>query len=368
MEKQLAAYDDWVRAEILPRARTDNRLPPAIYADNLKQFGVRVEPQELIRRALLSFAEIRNEMQALAPLVAKAKGYRSGDYRDVIAELKKSQVNGKAIMPLYRKTLTDSEALIRREHIVSLPERAAVIRLASEAESAQLPAPHMSPPRLVGNTGEYGEFVLPLTVPAPAGKKTLRMDDFTYHAAAWTLTAHEARPGHELQFATMIEQGVSTARAVFAFNSVNVEGWALYAEAEMKPYFPLDGQLIGLQLRLQRAARAFVDPMLNLGLMKPEEASDFLMKEVGLSEAMTKQEVDRYTFRSPGQATSYFVGYQALMETRERAELALRSKFDRQRFNDFVLSQGLLPPDLLKKAVMETFVPAELARGAGTRK
>jgi Bacterial protein of unknown function (DUF885) len=362
METQLKAYDAWVRAEILPRARADNRLPPAIYADNLKQFGVRVEPQELIRRALLSYAEIRNEMQALAPLVAKARGYKATDYREVIAELKKQQVSGKAILPLYSKTLASIEDEIRREHIVSLPARAAKIRLASEAESAQIPAPHMNPPRLVGNTGEYGEFVLPLNVPAAEGRKALKTDDFTFEAATWTLTAHEARPGHELQFATMIERGVSTARAVFAFNSVNVEGWALYSEAEMKPFFPLDGQLIGLQHRLMRAARAFLDPMLNLGLIQPDEARELLMKEVCLSPAMAKQEVDRYTFRSPGQATSYFVGYQALMETRERAELALKKRFDRQRFNDFVLGQGMLPPALLQRAVMETFVPEELAR------
>ena len=36
----------------------------------------------------------------------------------------------------------------------------------------------------------------------------------------------------------MIEAGVSIARAVFAFNSVNVEGWGLYAEAELQPYEP----------------------------------------------------------------------------------------------------------------------------------
>ena len=68
------------------------------------------------------------------------------------------------------------------------------------------------------------------------------MDDFNYDAIAWTLTAHEARPGHELQFAAMLERGVSTARVVFAFNSANVEGWALYAEAVMKQYLPLEGR------------------------------------------------------------------------------------------------------------------------------
>ena len=95
---------------------------------------------------------------------------------------------------------------------------------------------------------------------SPSSGAMQGFDDFTFDAASWTLTAHEARPGHELQFASLVEKGVSLARAVFAFNSVNVEGWALYAEAEMKPYLPLDGQLIGLQHRLMRAARAFLDP------------------------------------------------------------------------------------------------------------
>jgi uncharacterized protein (DUF885 family) len=192
-----------------------------------------------------------------------------------------------------------------------------------------------------------------------ASGKALKFDDFTHQAGTWSITAHEARPGHELQFAKMLEAGVSTARALFAFNSVNVEGWALYAEAEMQPYEPLDGQLFALQARMQRAARAFLDPMVNLGQITPERVKSFLMDEVGLSEGMATQEMQRYTFRAPGQATSYFYGYQRLMETREAAEVALGKKFNRQAFNDFVLAQGLVPPAVLRKAVMEEFVPAQ---------
>jgi uncharacterized protein (DUF885 family) len=356
LEQQLKAYDEWIRATVLPQARTDHRLPPELYADNLKQYGVDIAPEALMQRALTSFAEIRREMQALAPQVAREKKLKSSDYRDVIRALKKQQVTGDAILPLYRKRLEAMEAIIRREDIVTLPARKAQIRLASEAETAMTPAPNMRPPRLIGNTGEYGEFVLPLKVPGKEGEAALTTDDFTYDAAAWTLTAHEARPGHEMQFSAMVEKGISTARGIFAFNSVNVEGWGLYAEAEMKPYLPLDGQLIALQHRLMRAARAFLDPMVNLGRLSPEQAKEFLMQEVVLSEGMAKQEADRYSFRTPGQATAYFYGYQRLMETRQRAELALREKFDRKAFHDFVLGQGLLPPDLLQKAVMEEFV------------
>jgi len=360
IEQQLTAYDAWVKDTLLPQARADHRLPPAIYADNLKQFGVDIAPEALMQRALVSFVEIQNEMQAVAQMVAREKKLKVSDYRDVIRALKAKQIIGAGVLPLYEKRLATLEEIIRRERIVTLPSRKAVIRLASEAESAMQPAPNMRAPRLIGNTGEYGEFVLPLVVPGKAGREALRMDDFTYDAGTWTLTAHEARPGHELQFSAIVEKGISNARAIFAFNSVNVEGWGLYAEAEVKPYLPLEGQLIALQHRLMRAARAFVDPMVNLGQLTPEQAKDLLMKDVVLSDGMAQQEVDRYTFRLPGQATSYFYGYQRLMETRQRAQLALREKFDRQAFNDFVLGQGLLPPRLLEKAVMEEFVAKQV--------
>ena len=359
LETQLTAYNAQVKAQMLPRARTDHRLPPEVYADNLHQFGVDISPQELIAKALTSFAEIRNQMNITAGLIAREKGLPDADYRSVMRELKKQQIPSDKVMVLYAERLAQIENAAREQKIVSLPSRKAVIRLASAAENAAQPAPHMDPPRLIGNTGEYGEFVLTTGMPPDATGKSLVFDDFTHQAGTWSITAHEARPGHELQFAKMIETGVSTARAVFAFNSVNVEGWALYAEAEMQPYEPLDGQLFALQARMLRAARAFLDPMVNLGEISPDGVKSVLMDDVGMSEGMATQEMQRYTFRAPGQATSYFYGYQRLMETRQAAEVALGKKFNRQAFNDFVLAQGLVPPALLRKAVMQEFVPAQ---------
>lgn len=363
LDQQLKEYNDWAAATVLPRGRTDFRLPAEIYANNLKNVGLDIPPQELMQKALVSFAEIRNEMQALAPLVAKEQGLAVTDYRDVIKALKKDQLPKDQVEAYYAGVITQIEDIIRREHIVTLPGRAMIMRLASEAENAAQPAPHMQPPPLINNKGERGQFVLTTgNPPAKDGAKTDGYDDFTHKSAAWTLTAHEGRPGHELQFSAMVERGVSQARSLFAFNSVNVEGWALYAEAEMKPYEPLAGQLFALQARLQRAARAFLDPMLNLGLITRERAHDILTQDVGLSEAMTKQEVDRYTFRSPGQATAYFYGYLKLMELRTATEVALGPKFDRMAFNDFLIGQGLLPPQLLAKAVREEFIPAQLKK------
>ncbi len=357
LKQQLTAYQDFVRTEILPKARTDFRLPADLYAFSLEQVGVGLQSEPLAKMARQAYAEIQGEMQRLAPTIAKARGLQTTDYRDVIRALKKEQLVGDAILPHYRKRLEELESIIRREQLVTLPEREARIRIATDAEAAQNPAPNMRPPRLLGNTGEMGEFILPLNIPAaPGSKAPLTYDDFTFQAASWTLTAHEARPGHEMQFAKMIEAGVSTARALFAFNSVNVEGWGLYAEWMMLPYMTPEGQLISLQFRLVRAARAFLDPELHMGRVTPDEARRVLLDDVVLSQAMTEQEVERYMFRAPGQATSYFYGYTRLRELRPEVESAMGSKFSAREFHDFVLAQGLLPPELLKEAVLARFV------------
>lgn len=360
LEKQLADYAAWSKAEVLPGARTDYALPPELYALQLKNVGIDIAPETLIDRARVGFMETRAAMQQLAPLVAAQKGLKDTDYVAVIRALKQPQLANDAIEPHYRNVVMPAlERMIRENRVVSLPNRPMQMRLGSEAESAAQPAPHFLPAPLVGNTGQQGTFVLPLGNPAAGADAAY--DDFNFPAVAWTLTAHEGRPGHELQFTAMVERGISLARTLYAFNSVNVEGWALYAEAEMVPYEPLEGQLFALQFRLMRAARAILDPMLNLGLTDRETALKMLVEDVGLSKAMARQEVDRYTVNAPGQAGSYFYGYQRILALRMETELALGDRFDRKAFNDFLLDQGLLPPDLLAKAVRERFIPTQKA-------
>lgn len=364
LKAQLADYDAWIRANLLPKARTDFRLPPDEYALNFEKFGIDIPPAKIAEMAHAAFKEYQDEMAPIAAQIAKQRKLPSSDYRDVIAALKKQQITGDAILPFYEKRLKDVETVIVRERIVTLPNRAAIIRLASAAETAQQPAPHMKAPPFLHNTGQRGEFILPLNIPSASGGAEDKYDDFTFDAVAWTLTAHEARPGHELQFDSMLEHGVSLARAQYAFNSTNVEGWGLYSEYLIKPYMPLEGQLMSLDLRLLRAVRAFVDPELQSGKLQPADAYRILETDVVLSHAFAKEEVERFTYRAPGQANSYFYGYTRLLQLRKETEKALGAKFDQRRFHDFILAQGLLPPDLMRKAVLQKFIPEQLKAGA----
>jgi len=357
LKTELVDYDAWVRATVLPKARTDFRLPPEEYALNLEAYGIDIPPDQVATMAHQAFIEIQGEMKSIAQKIAKDRNLPTSDYRDVIRELKKKQLVGDAILPFYEERLKQIEKIIVEQKIVTLPERPAQIRIATAAETAQQPAPHMQPPPFLHNTGQKGVFILPLNIPAGPGQTSSeKYDDFTFDAAAWTLTAHEARPGHELQFDSMLEHGVSLARVRYAFNSTNVEGWGLYSEYLIKPYMPLEGQLVSLDYRLLRAARAFLDPELQVGKITPADAYRVLEQDVVSSHAFAQEEVERYTYRSPGQANSYFYGYTKLIALREDTEKALGSKFDQKKFHDFILAQGLLPPDLMRQAVMGDFV------------
>ena len=89
LKKQLAQYTEFLRTEVLPRARSDFRLVPEVYAFRLEQFGVDIPPAQLAARAHAAFMQIQGEMQTVAARVAKEKGFTSTDYRDVIRALKK---------------------------------------------------------------------------------------------------------------------------------------------------------------------------------------------------------------------------------------------------------------------------------------
>jgi len=130
-----------------------------------------------------------------------------------------------------------------------------------------------------------------------------------------------------------------------------------YAElAAILPPLLRDSDALGSE---GRAARAFLDPDLQVGKIQPADAYRVMEKDVVLSHAFAEEEVELFTYRAPGQANSYFYGYTKLIALRKDTEAALGTKFNQKKFHDFILAQGLLPPDLMRKAVMEDFVPKQ---------
>ena len=319
--------------------------------------------EELQSRAQVAFQEIQNQMQALAPLVAKEKGWTATDYRDVIRELKKQQFVGDAILPHYQS----AHPRARGDHPAREHRDAAGARDADRArergrERGDAGAEHAAAAADRQHRRDAARSCCRCASRTRSGENE-GFDDFTFEAASWTLTAHEGRPGHELQFAAMVEKGVSIARAIFAFNSVNVEGWALYAEAELQPYEPLEGQLVALQHRLLRAARAFLDP----GLQRGHDHQGRGVPRAARGRRALGRDGDAggralHLPRARARRPSYFVGYSRLLEIRGRRRARARPGASTARSSTTSSSpRALLPPSLLRKAVMEEFIPAQRA-------
>lgn len=74
---------------------------------------------------------------------------------------------------------------------------------------------------------------------------------------------------------------------------------------------------------------------------------------------MASSKADRYAFLAPGQATSYYYGYRNLQRLRTEVEMDLGDRFNQREYHDFILKQGLLPPELLRQAVLQEFVPTQ---------
>jgi uncharacterized protein (DUF885 family) len=170
-----------------------------------------------------------------------------------------------------------------------------------------------------------------------------------------TLLAHEAVPGHHLQFARAWEQrDLPLFQRTYEWNAYS-EGWAVYAETigrEMGIYddpYTLFGHL---QARAFRATRLVVDTGIHAFGWPRQKAIDFMVDQTGLDPNFVSSEIDRYT-SGGGQALGYMVGALKIKELRERAKAKLGDKFDLRRFHNAVLDNGSLPLDVLEKLVDE---------------
>ncbi|MEM6614398.1 MAG: DUF885 family protein [Cyanobacteria bacterium P01_C01_bin.72] len=340
LKTQLFDYETFVRSRVLAQVKTQFRLPKELYTLRLEQQGIEVSPEELIEQAHLVFTQVQQQMEQMAQNIAQQKGLEISDYQDLIQILKQEQLSASETLNLYQQRAKELEAILKREDLVTLPQNKFNIRLATASEKRNFPVPLYE--------ADSRTFVIPVF---QEQKKAQAYNDFTNPAMSWTLTVHEVRPGHDLQHAIIKNQKLSRARTDFAANATSVEGWATYAEALMRPYLPIEGQFMSLKFQLLRAARAFLEPELQLGKITTAEALKVLTLDAGFSLFFAEQEIERYINRFPGQAPAYFYGSQQLWQLRSQAQEILGQEFSLKKFHDFVLSPGFLTPKLLEKAL-----------------
>jgi uncharacterized protein (DUF885 family) len=165
------------------------------------------------------------------------------------------------------------------------------------------------------------------------------------------LFLHEAIPGHHYQISLQQENQALPKFRRFLWYGAYGEGWALYSETLGKqlglytnPY-----QYFGhLSDAMHRAIRLVVDVGLHAKGMSREEAIQYMLAHESTSERDATAEIERY-MAIPGQALSYKIGQLTISAERAKYEQQMGNRFNIASFHDAVLSDGVLPLDILKE-------------------
>ena len=163
------------------------------------------------------------------------------------------------------------------------------------------------------------------------------------------LTLHESAPGHAFQMPLALEHRQQPEFRQHTYLSAYGEGWALYCEQlglEMGMYETPYDRFGMLNYQIWRAARLVVDTGIHAQGWSRERALAYLREYTALPEHEIETEVDRY-IAWPAQALSYYLGEDAILKARSRAEQALGEHFNLRAFHDTVLELGSVPIPVL---------------------
>jgi uncharacterized protein (DUF885 family) len=167
------------------------------------------------------------------------------------------------------------------------------------------------------------------------------------------LNIHEAIPGHYVQL-LHANKSPSLVKTLFG-NGAMVEGWAVYSERMMLES-GYGGNTPEMWLMYSKwNLRVVCNTILDygthvLGLSEPE-AMKLLTREAFQQEAEAREKWHRAQVTSV-QLSSYFAGYAAIYDLRERLKARQGERFDLKRFHEQFLGYGSAPVKFIRELML----------------
>ena len=168
-----------------------------------------------------------------------------------------------------------------------------------------------------------------------------KLAEIRQHFGLELTSAHEAYPGHHLQFAIQNRHPSKLRR--LSGHSIFYEGWTMWCEHLVVERGLVQGRYARLQQihdALWRAHRIVIDCGLHDGSLSYEGACKMLVKGVGFTKARAMGDVNWYT-SSPTVPMSYLLGRIEVQKLHHR--FVERDGWTLQQFNDWILSHGAIP-------------------------
>jgi len=361
--KRLAGPEaDQVTVEVAAVIKAIERYESAINRKKRSKpnsFSVGREQFEFLIRERLGFDASLPEMTAAGEhLVAQMEyligkeaarlGARSAD--SLIEEARANWKPGKSLLELYKEQTFAIRDKVKEAELVGIPGKETLEVLPVPAFMRNhFPTAAYSPPGPFDRQqkGVFWVNDLGLTIDDPKKQLAERRQHFGLEFTA----AHEAYPGHHLQFVVQYRHPSRIRR--LCEHSIFYEGWTLWCERMMVDERIIDepwARLIMLHDALWRACRIVVDCGLHSGQMSYDAACRYMMRNVGFTRARAEADVNWYT-SSPTVPMSYLLG-RLEMEKLHR-KLVLADGWPLRKFNDWLLSFGAIPQRWIWRAALD---------------
>ena len=169
--------------------------------------------------------------------------------------------------------------------------------------------------------------------------------------------AHEAFPGHHLQLA-IARLHADPLRSIL-FDSVQGEGWGLYAEEMLLAHGgfgdSVEAERWILRAYRHRIRRVVFDVKIETGEWTLQQGADFKFDA-----APGEGEVDEDILRSiqwPAQLICYYAGKKQILALHEEYRQKLGAAYDEREFHDRFLAEGSIPIALIRAAMLDEKVP-----------
>jgi uncharacterized protein (DUF885 family) len=338
-----ARFARFVRARYAPAGRNDPgiwALPngDALYRNAiLEHVQTTLDADAIFDEGMREVSVIRAEMLALG----NAQGFAdlSSFNAHIQSDATLHGTSGDQLLALYRHY--EDQSLAKLAEVVPVPPKSPleVVPMDAFRAAAAVPADYSPGSSAGGRPGRVN-----VNLYHPTDRLLLNVEAIAYH---------EGVPGHHLQFSTADDLKALPAFRQFASYDAYSEGWAFYAERlgkELGFYQDPYSEYGRLQNEMWRAIRLVLDTGVHRKRWTRQQMLDFFRQNTAMDEENIRTEIDRY-ISWPGQALSYRLGQQKILELRERAQTRLGERYDRRRFHERVLALGPVPLDVMDASV-----------------
>lgn len=344
----LKSYEQWVRADVLPRSHGDFRIGAKIYHEKVMYEEMVDLPID--RLLEIGYANLHENQRNLVELCKQIDPNKTP--HEIAEGYQGDHPAPDQLLQTFRNTLSGLIDFINEHQIITIPSTIRPILEETPPFLRALTTASMDTPGPYEKVATEAYFNV--TLPEKSWPKE-RTEEFMTAFSRGTIQStaiHEAYPGHYVQL-LWFQKVQSKVRKLIGCGS-NIEGWAHYTEQMMidQGYGKDDPELKVGQLidALLRNCRYIVGIEMHTGKRTFEQGIDFFVKQGYMSRDYAERETKRGT--SDPTYLVYTLGKLEILKLRADYRQKMGADFSLEQFHNKFMQQGGVPIKLIRHAML----------------